>query len=149
MGKPASHGVPRHPLATTAATPTVGTNHTTGQHGTIGLKALPDGFQTKVIETAERGHVRASEGSVRQVEVFRWAASELPSTEDLDSYPMIDAPRVPTASTVKSPLTYLTTTRSTGRRTVWRVFWIPSRSPEFAALAGTIEPLEPLEAAWN
>ena len=36
----------------------------------IGLEALPDGFQTELIQTAEGGQVRTGEGSVRHVEVF-------------------------------------------------------------------------------
>lgn len=35
---------------------------------------LPGGFKTKLVETAERGEVRANEGSVQQVEVSRMAS---------------------------------------------------------------------------
>ncbi|WP_165914371.1 hypothetical protein [Streptomyces sp. AcE210] len=40
-------------------------------HCLILLKALPDGFQAEVIETAERGQTGRGEGGVEYVEVFR------------------------------------------------------------------------------
>ena len=42
-----------------------------GQHRPIRLQSLAHGLQTEVIQPSERGQVRASEGSVRHVEVFR------------------------------------------------------------------------------
>jgi len=38
---------------------------------TIGLEPLPDDLEAERFQTAERGQVRASEGSVTHVEVFR------------------------------------------------------------------------------
>ena len=38
---------------------------------TVGLEALPNGFEAEQIEVGERGQVRGSEGSVRHVEVFQ------------------------------------------------------------------------------
>ncbi|WP_165968247.1 hypothetical protein [Saccharopolyspora elongata] len=40
-------------------------------HRLIRLKALPDGFQTEFIETAERGQAGRGEDAVEHVEVFR------------------------------------------------------------------------------
>ncbi|MFI0463788.1 hypothetical protein ACH347_06885 [Saccharopolyspora sp. 5N102] len=40
-------------------------------HRLIRLKALPDGFQTEFIETAERGQTGRGEDGVERVEVFR------------------------------------------------------------------------------
>ena len=61
-------------------------------HRLIRLKALPDGFQTELIETAGRGQTGRGEDSVEHVEVFR--------VVDLDAYP----PTPPTTpSTAKSP----------------------------------------------
>jgi hypothetical protein len=39
------------------------------QHRPIRLDPLPDGHEAERVETSERGQVRASEGSVKQVEV--------------------------------------------------------------------------------
>lgn len=44
---------------------------TTGQHRPVRLKPLPQDFQTELVQASERRQVRASEGSVRHVEVFR------------------------------------------------------------------------------
>ena len=41
------------------------------QHRPVGLKPLPDDLEAELVEAAERGQVRAGEGSVRHVEVFR------------------------------------------------------------------------------
>ncbi|WP_199812727.1 hypothetical protein [Streptomyces sp. NRRL S-1813] len=48
-------------------------------HRLIRLKALPDGFQTECIETAERGQTGYGEDGVEHVEVFRMV--------DLDASP--------------------------------------------------------------
>ena len=40
------------------------------QRRTIRLQVLPDDLQTEVVKAAERGQVRAREGSVRHVEVL-------------------------------------------------------------------------------
>ncbi|BDH11877.1 hypothetical protein HOK021_30560 [Streptomyces hygroscopicus] len=48
-------------------------------HRLIRLKALPDGFHTEFIETAERGQTERGEESVEHVKAFRMA--------DLDAYP--------------------------------------------------------------
>ena len=65
-------------------------------HRLIRLKALPDGFQTELIETAERGQTGRGEDSVEHVEVFRMGSVGRTSVlVDLDAYP-------PTPPTAKS-----------------------------------------------
>jgi hypothetical protein len=49
-----------------------------GEHGTVRLEALPGDHQPEFVEAAERGQVRASEGSVRHVEVFQISGLALP-----------------------------------------------------------------------
>jgi hypothetical protein len=71
VGQPPDHGVARCPFAAAAAAPVVGFDHPAGEHRSIGFDALPDGVQAELVESAERGQVRASEGSVVHVEVFR------------------------------------------------------------------------------
>jgi hypothetical protein len=49
-----------------------------GQHRRVRFQALPDHLQAERVELAERGQVRASEGSVRHVEVFRMGGVRAP-----------------------------------------------------------------------
>jgi hypothetical protein len=69
------HGVARRPLTAAAAAPLVRLDDPARHHGTIRLEPLPHGFEAELVESAERGQVRAGEarmrGSVRHVEVFR------------------------------------------------------------------------------
>ena len=69
--QPAHHAVPRRTLTPTPATPTVLIDDPARQDRTAGLQTLPGDLQTELIEAAERGQARASEGSVRLVEVFQ------------------------------------------------------------------------------
>jgi len=73
VGKPSGDGVSQYALGPAPATPAilVTVHDAAFQHGSIRLKTLPDGFKAKVIQAAEGGQVRASEGSVGHVEVFR------------------------------------------------------------------------------
>ena len=71
MRQPPDHAVARSALASAAPAPLVRVDDTTRQHRTIGLKALPDDLESELFKAAERGQVRASEGSVRHVEVFQ------------------------------------------------------------------------------
>ena len=64
-------GVARHALTPAPSAPAVVLHDAAGQHRPIRLQSLADDFQAEVIETSERGQVRASEGSVRHVGVFR------------------------------------------------------------------------------
>jgi hypothetical protein len=72
--QPPPHRVPRAALATAAAAPPLigplGLDDPAGQHRPVGLDALPDHLQAELVEACERRQVRASEGSVRHVEVF-------------------------------------------------------------------------------
>ena len=54
--------------------PVIGLHHPTRQHRPIRLEALAGHHQTELINAGEGGQVRASEGSVRHVEISRWAA---------------------------------------------------------------------------
>ena len=58
-------------LGATTAAPLVRLHDSAGDHGTIGLKALPDSDEAELVQAREGGQVRASEGSVRHVEVFQ------------------------------------------------------------------------------
>lgn len=68
---------------------------------------LTDGFEAELVETAERGEVRANEGNAEHVDVFQMmSVSTLPSTEGPNLYPASDAPTPvapPTPSITKSP----------------------------------------------
>jgi hypothetical protein len=69
--QPPNHRVPRCPRATTPAAPPIRLDDPAGQNRAIGFKTLPNGLEADLIEPAERAQVRASEGSVIHVEVFR------------------------------------------------------------------------------
>jgi len=56
----------------------VGFGDPAGQHRPIRLEALPDDVQAELVEAAERGQVRGSEGSVKHVEVFRLGCVRTP-----------------------------------------------------------------------
>ena len=71
MRKPPDHRVPRNPFAAAATAPLVELDDAASDHRAVGLEPLPNGFETELIQSAERGQVRASEGSVVHVEVFR------------------------------------------------------------------------------
>lgn len=59
------------PFAAAAPTPTVRLDDAACQDRSIGFESLPDDRQAKLVEPAEHGQVRAGEGGVRHVEVFR------------------------------------------------------------------------------
>jgi len=71
MGKTPDHGVTRDALAAAAPTPLIGLEDAAGQHSAVGFESLPDDVEAELLEAAERGQVRAREGSVRHVEVFQ------------------------------------------------------------------------------
>lgn len=71
MRKPPDHRVPRNPFAAAAMAPLVELDDAASDHRAVGLEPLPNGFETELIQSAERGQVKASEGSVVHVEVFR------------------------------------------------------------------------------
>ena len=71
VGQPSGDGVARATFLPAAPTPSVLGNDPTGQQRPIGLEALSGHLQPELVEAAERGQVRAREGSVRHVEVFQ------------------------------------------------------------------------------
>jgi hypothetical protein len=73
MRQPTQHGVARNALAAAAVAPVIGLDDPAGQHRPIRVKPLPDHDETQLIKAAERRQVRAGEGSVKHVEVFRMA----------------------------------------------------------------------------
>jgi hypothetical protein len=66
------------PRSRSAGTPLVRVENTTRQDRTSRLQPLPDDYQTQLVQAGERGEVRASEGSVRHVEVFRLGSLRTP-----------------------------------------------------------------------
>ena len=64
-------GVAGRALATAASAPLVRFHHPAGQDRPLRLEALTDDGKPELVETAEGGHIRAGEGSVRHVEVFQ------------------------------------------------------------------------------
>jgi hypothetical protein len=52
----------------------IGLDDTTGENRTVGFEPLAGDFKSELVESGERGQIRAGEGSVRQVEVFQMAS---------------------------------------------------------------------------
>lgn len=71
VGQLSGNRVTRAAFLPAAPTPAIVLDDPTGQHRSVRLKTLSGHLQTELGEAAERGQVRASEGSVRHVEVFR------------------------------------------------------------------------------
>jgi len=67
----AGHRVTPHALATAAAVPLIGLDDPARQHGPIRFESLAGDFKAELIEAGERVQVRAGEGNVVHVEVFR------------------------------------------------------------------------------
>ncbi len=67
--QPPGHGVTGRALAAAAATPLVRLDDTARKQCPLWLEALADDLKPKPVEAAERGEVRAGEGSVRHVEI--------------------------------------------------------------------------------
>jgi len=107
----ADHGVPRGALASAATAPLVRLDDTTRQDSAIRLEPLPDDFEAELLQASERGQVRASEGSVRHVEVFRMGGvgtSILGRPRPLHGHRRADHRYTPaTPPTVKSLLSFL------------------------------------------
>lgn len=71
MGEPTDNGVSHDALNATRSAPRICLNDATLDHRPMRAKVLTNGLETELIEAAERGEVRANEGSVEHVEVFR------------------------------------------------------------------------------
>ncbi len=69
--QPADHRVSGHALGPALPAPRVRLQDPALDHRTIRLNPLSDGLEAELVETAERGQVRANEGSVIHVEVLR------------------------------------------------------------------------------
>ena len=76
--QPPHHGVSRRSLAAAALAPLVRLNDPARQDRSVRLEALPDGLEAELVQAGERGQVRAGEGSVRHVEVFRMGSVRTP-----------------------------------------------------------------------
>jgi len=71
VGQPPHHGLARDALASAAAAPLIRFDDPARQDRTIRLEPLTDDFKAELVQAGEGGQVRASEGSVRHVEVFQ------------------------------------------------------------------------------
>ena len=71
MREPAHHRADRRPLTAAPSAPLAGLDDAAGQHRPARLQPLPDHLQPELVDTNERGQVRASIGSVEHVEVFQ------------------------------------------------------------------------------
>ena len=65
------HRVPRGALAPAPPAPLIGLHDPARDDRPVRLHPLPHRDEAELVKTGERGQVRASEGSVRHVEVFR------------------------------------------------------------------------------
>jgi hypothetical protein len=74
MGEPAGDRVSRYAFDSAARTPRFCFNDTACDHRPIRVEVLPDSFETKLVEPAERRQVRGVKSSVEHVEVFRVAS---------------------------------------------------------------------------
>ena len=71
---------PRDALTAAAAAPLVGLDDAAHQDRATRVDPLPEDLEAELIEAAERGQVRESEGSVRHAEVFRIGSTRTPIT---------------------------------------------------------------------
>ncbi len=76
--EPPGHRVSCGALAAASPAPLVRLLDPAGQDRSLWLEALPDDFEAEVVQAAERGQVRAGEGSVKHVEVFRMGSVRTP-----------------------------------------------------------------------
>jgi len=76
--KLAGDAVTRGALLAAAATPRTVVGDLAGQHRPVGSQALSGHLQPELIEAAERGRIRAPEGSVGHVEVFQLGGVRTP-----------------------------------------------------------------------
>ncbi len=63
------HGVTRRALATAAAAPLIGLDDTASENCATGFESLAGDLEAELVEAAELGQLRTSEGCVRQVEI--------------------------------------------------------------------------------
>ncbi|SBM42267.1 Hypothetical protein PFR_JS22-1_105 [Propionibacterium freudenreichii] len=73
-----AHRVTGHALAAAPPAPVVRLHDPARQHGPVRLEQLAGDLQTEAVEAGEGSQVRAREGSVRHVEVFRTGCVRTP-----------------------------------------------------------------------
>jgi len=78
MCQAADHGIAGHALAAATAAPLVGLDDPAGEYRPIGLQTLAHDTQPQLVKAAELGQVRAREGTVVHVEVFRMGSVRTP-----------------------------------------------------------------------
>lgn len=103
--QPADHRVTHHPFGAALATPRVRLSDPALDHRPIRRETLPDGYETELVEAAERGQIRGREGSVEHVEVFQMDSLGTSIMEDLDPYPETNATTLSTAKSRKNAVT--------------------------------------------
>lgn len=103
--QPAGHRVTHHPFGAALATPRIRLSDPALDHRPIRRETLPDGYETELVEAAERGQIRGREGSVEHVEVFQMDSLGTSIMEDLDPYPETNATTLSTAKSRKNAVT--------------------------------------------
>ena len=78
MSQHSGDTVTRDAFFTAATAPPILLGDPARQHRTIGSEALAGHLQPELVEAAEHGQIRAREGSVRHVEVFRMGSVRTP-----------------------------------------------------------------------
>lgn len=71
MCQPTHDGVVRQALAAVPTAPVIRLDHAASQHIAVRFKSLVGDHDAEFPDAAKRGQVRAVEGSVRHVEIFR------------------------------------------------------------------------------
>jgi hypothetical protein len=76
----AQHAVARHPRTAAGMAPVIRVDHSTEQHGVVGMHLLADHFQAGVIQPAERRQVSRADGGVthepraQPLMIVRWCS---------------------------------------------------------------------------
>ena len=101
--QPAGHRVPRCALTAAPPAPLVRVDHPAGQDRPIRLQPLPNHLQAELVQACERGQVRATEGSVKHVEVFPMGSVRTPIIGRPRPLPPHRRAHPTTPSSAKSP----------------------------------------------
>jgi hypothetical protein len=100
--EPAGHAVSHDAFLTAAPTPRIGVENSTLDHRPPRSQVLSHRDEAKLIQTAKRGQIGCSKGSVGHVEVFRMGCVRTSILEDLDTQLKANARDRPTLSSAKS-----------------------------------------------
>ena len=94
MRQASGHRVTRHSFATATTAPAVELARLdpARQHRPVGFDTLPDNLRPELVKATEHAKVRAHEGSVNHVEVFRLGSVRTPIIGRPRPYPGTDAP---------------------------------------------------------